>query len=39
MFWKIPKAKWVKFAKSGHIPFNDEQERYMQIVGDWLCDE
>ncbi|KAI0030666.1 proline-specific peptidase [Vararia minispora EC-137] len=38
IFHKIRKAKWVQFAKSGHTPFWDEQERYMQVVGDWLCD-
>ena len=39
IFQKIKRAKWVQFAKSGHMPFYDEQERYMQVVGEFLTDK
>ncbi|GJE88766.1 proline-specific peptidase [Phanerochaete sordida] len=39
LFQKIPRSKWVQFAKSSHTPFYEEKERFMQIVGDYLCEE
>lgn len=39
LFQKIPRAKWVQFAKSSHTPFFEEKERFMQVVGDYLCEE
>jgi pimeloyl-ACP methyl ester carboxylesterase len=36
LFEKIPKAKWIQFAKSSHMPFYEEPERYFQIVGEFL---
>lgn len=35
-FQHIPKAKWVTFEKSSHMPFWEERERYMQLVGEFL---
>ncbi|KAJ7627661.1 proline-specific peptidase [Mycena polygramma] len=35
-FEKMPKVKWVQFAESSHMPFFEEKERYLQIVGDFL---
>lgn len=36
-FEKIPKVKWVQFAESSHMPFFEEKERYLQVVGDFLA--
>ncbi|KAF8960215.1 proline-specific peptidase [Flammula alnicola] len=36
-FDKIQKAKWVTLEKSSHTPFVEEQERYMQLVSDFLA--
>ena len=35
-FTEIPQAKWVQFAKSSHMPFFEEPERYSQVVRDFL---
>ncbi|KZV68540.1 proline-specific peptidase [Peniophora sp. CONT] len=35
-FTKIPKAKWVQFAKSSHMPFFEEPERYFQVLSQFL---
>ncbi|KAI0318464.1 proline-specific peptidase [Amylostereum chailletii] len=35
-FEKINTAKWVQFAKSSHMPFFEERERYFQVVADFL---
>jgi L-proline amide hydrolase len=32
----IPNCEWVLFEESSHMPFVEERERYMQVVGDWL---
>ncbi|EED80167.1 predicted protein [Postia placenta Mad-698-R] len=36
LFWKIPKAKWVKFAHSSHMPFFEEKEKYLEVVAQFL---
>lgn len=36
LFERIPKAKWVRFANSSHMPFFEEKERYLQIVSTFL---
>ncbi|KAJ7149035.1 Alpha/Beta hydrolase protein [Mycena crocata] len=36
-FHRMPKVKWVQFAASSHMPFFEEKERYLQVVGDFLC--
>ncbi|KAI0321580.1 proline-specific peptidase [Amylostereum chailletii] len=36
LFQKIPRSKWVQFARSSHMPFLEEEERYLQVVGDYL---
>jgi L-proline amide hydrolase len=33
----IPNCEWVLFEESSHMPFVEERERYMQVVGDWLA--
>jgi L-proline amide hydrolase len=33
----IPDCEWVLFEESSHMPFVEERERYMQVVGDWLA--
>ena len=33
----IPNSEWVLFEESSHTPFVEEQQRYMQVVGDWLA--
>lgn len=35
-FRNIPRVRWVQFANSAHVPFFEERERYMQVVGDFL---
>lgn len=35
-FEKIPHAKWVQFAKSSHMAFYEEPERYFGILGEFL---
>jgi len=35
-FRSIDKIKWVKFAKSSHMPHWEERERYMQVVESFL---
>ena len=35
-FWRMDKAKWVKFAHSSHMPFWEERERYMEVVNTFL---
>ncbi|KAG6810537.1 hypothetical protein H0H92_011424 [Tricholoma furcatifolium] len=35
-FNNIPRVRWVQFANSAHVPFFEERERYMQVVGDFL---
>ncbi|KAA1473542.1 proline-specific peptidase [Dentipellis sp. KUC8613] len=35
-FKGIPKVKWVKFAKSSHVPHWEERERYMNEVSSFL---
>ncbi|RDB25318.1 L-amino acid amidase [Hypsizygus marmoreus] len=35
-FKYIPQVKWVQFANSSHVPFFEERERYMKVVGNFL---
>lgn len=35
-FLRIPKAKWVTFAESSHMPHFEERERFLEAVGDFL---
>ncbi|KAI9461090.1 proline-specific peptidase [Boletus coccyginus] len=35
-FAKIPKVRWVTFAKSSHLAFFEEPDRYFEIVGKFL---
>ncbi|KAF8960222.1 proline iminopeptidase [Flammula alnicola] len=35
-FRNIPQAKWITFENSSHMPFWEERERYMQVVGEFL---
>lgn len=32
----IPNAKWELFEFSRHMPFVDETEKYLQVLGEWL---
>ncbi|KII93933.1 hypothetical protein PLICRDRAFT_410069 [Plicaturopsis crispa FD-325 SS-3] len=38
-FRSIPKVKWVTFAESAHLPFHEERQRFVEIVGTFLKDE
>src|SRR3954447_20163824 len=33
----IPACEWTLFEESSHMPFVEERQRYMQVVGDWLA--
>jgi pimeloyl-ACP methyl ester carboxylesterase len=35
-FWRIPRAKWVRFEEGSHMPYWEVRERYMQLVTDFL---
>ena len=35
-FEGIPKAKWVQLAKSSHMPFYEEPERYFEVISKFL---
>jgi L-proline amide hydrolase len=32
----IPGSEWVMFESSSHMPHVEEQERFLQVVNDWL---
>ena len=38
--WKIHKAipgsQWVVFEKSGHLPYFEEPDKFVQVVNDFL---
>lgn len=36
-FENIPKVKWVQFAKSSHLAHEEERDRYMTYVADFLA--
>lgn len=36
IYHAIPHAKFVIFEKSGHLPFYEEPEKFVQVVGDFL---
>ena len=36
MYDRLPHAQWELFPDSGHMPFVDEQESYMQVLARWL---
>jgi pimeloyl-ACP methyl ester carboxylesterase len=33
----IPGAEWVLFAESAHMPYLEEPERYLEVVGGFLA--
>jgi L-proline amide hydrolase len=33
----IPDCEWVVFERSAHLPHVEEEQRYLQVVGDWLA--
>jgi pimeloyl-ACP methyl ester carboxylesterase len=35
-FWRIPRAKWVRFEEGSHMPYWEIQERYMELVAGFL---
>ncbi|KAF6741647.1 proline iminopeptidase [Ephemerocybe angulata] len=35
-FWEAQKVKWINLEHSSHLPFWEEPENYMRIVGEWL---
>ncbi|KAF6743294.1 proline iminopeptidase [Ephemerocybe angulata] len=35
-FWGLEKIKWINLEHSSHLPFWEEPENYMDIVGKWL---
>lgn len=35
-FWALKRVKWINLEKSSHLPFWEEREHYMSIVGKWL---
>ncbi|KZT68572.1 proline-specific peptidase [Daedalea quercina L-15889] len=37
MFHKIPKVKWVQFAKSTHLSQFEEPEKYLDVVSEFLA--
>ena len=36
MYDRLPQAKWELFPYSGHMPFIDEHEKYMEVLARWL---
>lgn len=36
MYDNIPNSKWELFEYSGHMPFVEEHEKYVEILIDWL---
>ncbi|KAA1477686.1 proline-specific peptidase [Dentipellis sp. KUC8613] len=36
LFERIPRVKWVQFAESSHMPFIEETERYLNVLGSFL---
>ncbi|TFK50454.1 proline iminopeptidase [Heliocybe sulcata] len=35
-FWAMDKIKWYKFSNSSHMPWWEEREKYMEVVGGFL---
>ena len=35
---RIAGARWEVFEESSHMPFVEETERYLQVVGDFLAE-
>ncbi|TFK50459.1 proline-specific peptidase [Heliocybe sulcata] len=35
-FWAMDKIKWYKFANASHMPWWEEREKYMAVVGEFL---
>lgn len=35
-FWGVEKVKWINLEHSTHLPFWEERENYMGILGKWL---
>ena len=38
MFDRLPHAKWELFEYSGHMPFVEEHEKYVEILSAWLAE-
>ena len=38
MFDRLPHAKWELFEYSGHMPFVEEHEKYVDVLSDWLAE-
>jgi len=38
LFHGIKRARWVTFGSSSHMAFWEEPEKYLHVVGDFLCD-
>ena len=36
MYDRIPNSQWELFAYSGHMPFVEEHEKYVDVLIDWL---
>ncbi|VDC07916.1 unnamed protein product [Peniophora sp. CBMAI 1063] len=36
LFLKIPRARWIQLAKSSHMPFFEEPERYFELISEFL---
>ena len=32
----IPRVRWITFEKSSHLPFFEERERFMEVLGHFL---
>ena len=37
-FTRIPHVHWVTFAKSSHMAFFEERDRYFKVVGEFLTE-
>ncbi|KAF5309300.1 hypothetical protein D9611_015005 [Ephemerocybe angulata] len=35
-FWGLKRIKWINLEHSSHLPFWEEPENYMNLVGKWL---
>lgn len=38
MYDRLPNASWELFQYSRHMPFVEEREKYMRVLGQWLND-
>ena len=35
-FWGVEKVKWVNLENVSHLPFWEDRESYVELVGKWL---